>query len=167
MQVLHKRTETAFGSWLYDRYKESGLTTACIATAIGISRECFLYHVRGDNYPTVSSLFLYARYFSEDIYALIDLICTDLTNSIHRRNESAIYYMQKNLQSPFAQWLTTKIFINKLSIDDVADRVCLQPRTIIRHMASYSKPSFGVINRYADVFGENVWGVYELTLKNS
>lgn len=166
MRVLHKRAETVFGSWLYDRYKESGQTILDMTNAIGISKECFLYHVRGDNCPTVQTLFLYARYFDEDIYMLIDLVCMDLDNDLDRQNGSSVYYMQRQFQSPFSQWLTDEIFTKGMSIDEVADLVGLQPRTIVRHMASYIKPNFGLVKQYADAFGKNVWEVYELTMKN-
>lgn len=167
MQVLHKRTETAFGSWLYDRYAESGQTMLDMTDAIGISKECFLCHVRGDNCPTIPTLFLYARYFDEDIYTLVDLVCIDLNNDLDRHNESAVYYMQRHLQSPFSRWLTDEICAKRLSVDDVAGFVGLQSRTIMRHIASYSKPNFDMIKRYANTFGENVGDVYELTLRNT
>lgn len=166
MRVLHKRSETAFGSWLYDRYKESGQSTVDMTNAIGISKECFLRHVRGDGCPTVPTLFLYARYFEEDIYTLIDLVCMDLSNDSDRQRDSLVYDMQRHCQSPFAQWLTVETATKNLSIDDVADFAGLHPRTIMRHMASYSKPNLAMIKRYADAFGVSVWDLYELTLKN-
>lgn len=164
MKVLHKTISSAFGSWLYDRYKESGLTIIDLTKEIGISKECLLYHVRGTNCPTASTLFLYARYFEENIYTLIDLVCEDLNSKLDRHKESLVCYMQWDMQTPFARWLTSEVCEKRLSIDDIADAVGLLPRTVTRHMACYSTPDFAITKRYADAFDADVWDIYELTL---
>lgn len=148
--------EGKFGMWLASNMTANNINVNEMASLIGVSRVTVSNHLHRKRRPDYLTIEKYCQVLGEhdpiEVYRLV--------RKDHDEDE-----MGNDILCRFGRWVNDSMRKHDLTIEELSSYIDISVKTITAHMLGYQRPGFHTIKRYTEFFNDDLFMVYELTLR--